>query len=261
MSLDINPKIQLNYILNKAEDLPCFPLVVLQTYNLCSNPHTKPKDVEDLVRSDQALSAKLLRIVNSSYFGYAQEIEDMHQTIAILGLNGIKEVVMVSAVDQLFHHEGCEKLWKQSIESSIAVKHLFAHHDKEFKDHHFLTCLMHNIGRAFFIRNFENFYNDTISLSNLDHILAFEREVFGVSHRQLGGSLAKRWNFPPELVKGIEGDLVQMDDHYLTDLAIKLTYLSIDDVERNQDFARYFEVKEKILEETEEKIEALQALN
>lgn len=250
-------KTKINYILNSAEELPQFPLVAMQVFNLCSDPETEPKDLENYIKKDPALVAKVLKIVNSSAFGFTKKVETVNQAIDILGFNGIKQAVMIGTISSIFTGEKGEVLWKQSIASAVAASEVFIHHKQTLEESAFLATLLHNIGRIILLQNFYKEYKHFLDYSDYDYLLTKEEKIFGLTHRELGAKLASKWQLPDSVIQGIENTGDTVGDEHLLRTALLLTYFKEEDLEFENRVSSYKKLKKLIDTKTQEQIELL----
>ncbi len=254
MSLDTHYQQELMQILEKSEDLPCLPMTAIKVFKLCSSKNADSQKLEELLKSDQALVAKILRTVNSALYGLRREITSVSEAVKILGIKGIKNLVLQSSTADLFNFEGGKQLWRDSIEASIIVDALSKQLKQTSSDTQFLTALLHNIGRSVFAKNFAKIYSPIISnCHKLNEIYLAEEELFAMDHRETGGILACNWELPLDVVSGIQGNHSSMSEASLIDLTLTLTYSSATEIEEQAELKQFSKIKE----ETQIKIQSL----
>jgi len=249
MSLASQYHQELMQILDKSEDLPCLPMTAIKVFKLCSTDNVDSQKLEELIKSDQAMVAKILRTVNSALYGLRREINSVREAISILGIKGVKNLVLQSSTADLFNFEGGKQLWQDSIAASIIIEALARQLKQNSNDTQFLTALLHNIGRSIFAKNFAKLYSPVISnCHKLNEIYLAEAELFGMDHRETGGILACNWELPLDVVSGIQGNHSSMADSSLIDLALTLTYSSLDDIEQAAELKQFSKLKQESLE-------------
>ncbi len=236
-------------ILEKSEDLPCLPMTSIKVFKLCSDDNVDSQKLEELLKSDQALIAKILRTVNSALYGLRREITSIREAISILGIKGIKNVVLQASTADLFNFEGGKKLWQDSIEASIIIEALAKQLKQSSSDTQFLTALLHNIGRSVFAKHFSKIYAPIIAgCHSLAEIYLAEEELFAMDNRETGGILACNWELPLDVVSGIQGNHSSMTENNLIDLALTLTYSSLEEVTEKSELKQFAKIKEESLE-------------
>ncbi len=246
MSLDTQYHQELIQILERSEDLPCLPLTAVKVYKLCSNDNVEISDLEELLKSDQAVVAKLLRTINSALYGLRREITSIKEVINLLGIKGVKNIVLVAASGDVFNCEGGKQLWSDSIEASLIIEGLFKQLKQPLDDTQFLTALLHNIGRSIFAKDFAKIYSPVINQCHkLEEIYSAEEALFGMDHRETGGILACNWELPLEVTSGIQGNHSSMSETNLIDLTLTLTYSSLEEILEQPELQQFAKIKEE----------------
>ncbi len=244
MSLETKYHQELMRILDDAEDLPCLPATAVKVFKLCSSENVDVNKLEELLKSDQAITAKLFRTINSAFYGLNREISSIHEVIELMGTQGVKNIVMMSASGNVFDCQGGAQLWKDSIEASLILEGLFRQLNLELDDAQFLTALLHNIGRSIFAKYFSNIYAPVISqCRKLNEIYLSEENLFGMDHRETGGILACNWELPISVTSGIQGNHSTITEPNLVDLALNLTYSSYEEILSKPELMQFAELK------------------
>jgi putative nucleotidyltransferase with HDIG domain len=201
---------EVQYKLNHSDDLPTLPTVATQIFHIASNPLTSGKELTHIVMRDPALTSKLLRTVNSAFFGNPQKISSVAQAIILLGTDEIVDIAFGLAAAKIFdvkplkgfidpnllwHHALCTALIAQSLCRKIP----------EYADIAFTAGLLHDVGKIFIIEKFADMYLKAFS-NNANYnlpLFELEEDVFGTNHAILGKDLSSRWNLPEALIHAI----------------------------------------------------------
>lgn len=197
----------------KIDELPTLPVVVSKLLALLENPELDMNELIHLVSQDPALTAKVLRVANSAYYGFAQEIGTLDRAVALLGLNMLKSLALsVGVVDSLpktaksdlLNHAG---LWLHSVASAAVIQELGQRMGlpKE-EDHLFVVGLLHDVGKIVLLHFFFDLYQEALQKAQAEGgppLYLAEREVIGLDHGDVGALLLKRWKFPPQVVQPI----------------------------------------------------------
>lgn len=239
-------------ILEKSEDLPCLPSTAMKIFQACSKEKANIEEIAALIKSDQAIVAKILRTVNSALFNLRQDITSIREAINLLGVQGIKNTVIVASSSDVFNYPGGRALWLDSIEASVIIEGLFEYFRRELDDSQFLTALLHNIGRAIFAKNFNDEYHPLTEIRNLEEIYQAEEKMFGMNHKESGGILATNWELPLEVVSSIQGNHASMSTDNLVDLALELTYTDIEDIKTNPALMQFVKLKNAAAQKIED---------
>jgi len=191
--------------LNKAEiekGLQCLPAMSITVTQLLELTQQDGSDVEQVARTvaqDPALSARLLRVANSPFFGLAGEIDSINQACMVLGMNTVRNLAVAVGVGSCFNNDRNEQasLWRLAMEKAVAAQAL-ARRCGQNSEVAFTAGLLRDLGKMVMLSCFAEAMQKTIAYQNAhgcDLNLA-EQAIFGMNHRELGGMLAKLWGLP-----------------------------------------------------------------
>jgi putative nucleotidyltransferase with HDIG domain len=199
-------------IISRLKDLPTLPQVVARIMQIVSNPMTSAADLNEVIAVDQALTAKVLRLANSAYYGFPKEITTIPQAVVILGFNTIRNLALsVSVHKMLFEgkertHFSPREFWKHSVGTAVASKLLAKRIGFKAEENAFTAGLLHDIGKSLLERVDHAAFIACIEASRETKraLWEVEQERLGVDHAALGGRLAENWNLPGDLRGAIE---------------------------------------------------------
>jgi len=188
------------------------PEVTLGIIELVENPNSSAQDLNALIARDPALSARILKVVNSAFYGLPRQIGSINRAISLLGLNAVKNIAIAASLAKLFRGGAlCDRfdakeLWSHSIAVATAAKLLAKEARMSCGDEAFLAGLMHDIGimvalqtdRAKLAAAYTAMQFDGDGAPRLDFRLV-ERHVFGADHCHFGEALCEQWKFPRSL--------------------------------------------------------------
>ncbi|MDO9187441.1 MAG: HDOD domain-containing protein [Bacteroidia bacterium] len=198
-------QITLAIIQDAISDVTCLfslPEVYLRIRELMDDEHSDLDDFSNIVSTDPNLTASVLKIVNSAYFGFTGQIANIHQSLNLLGIGALHDLVLsISAVSSLSMPNEIIELscfWRRSIYCGVLSK-LIAEH-KKLKDPGslFVIGLLHEIGHLLFFFKFpkQSMMALTESVQNHRSLFEIEREIFNVHYGEAGQQLMKAWNLP-----------------------------------------------------------------
>ncbi|RMH36238.1 MAG: HDOD domain-containing protein [Deltaproteobacteria bacterium] len=198
-------------ILAKVDNLPTLPLVAMQVGELVNDPRSTVAKVAQVMRRDPSLSAKVLRLVNSSYYAIPGGVSDVGRAISFVGFNSLYQLVLsVSVMQALRTPAGSQfdagGLWLHSLAVGACAEVLANHIGHKDPGTCFTAGLLHDIGKiALAIADTDRFGEaiDRASANGMPMASA-EQEVGLPPHDRVGSRLAKRWKFPQELLLPIE---------------------------------------------------------
>ncbi|MBN8549582.1 MAG: HDOD domain-containing protein [Deltaproteobacteria bacterium] len=185
-------------------DLPPMPHVASRAISMVENPDTTATELTELLSSDTALAARVLKIANSAMFSRQREITTLNQAIMIIGFKALKGIIVAATLRQLNKNFGkLEKLiWENSIGTATSATYICRKLKKRYHEEIFLLGLLHSLGQIvlLFQKETSSDYKNVIKLvrdSHLDYNTA-ELQTFGFAHPLIGALVAKKWNFSSE---------------------------------------------------------------
>ena len=101
--------VDLERVIRRLDDLPTLPRTVLRITELINNPMTSARDLAKVISDDQVLTAKLLKLVNSSFYGFPQRVSTVTVAIVLLGFDAIKSLLLTTSVFDIFSKDKKEK--------------------------------------------------------------------------------------------------------------------------------------------------------
>lgn len=193
--------------------LPTLPAVAVKVLELTQHTDVKLAELAQVIQNDQALAAKVLRTINSSYYGLNKPCADIRQALAYLGLNAVKSLVLGFSLAQAVDGGGDSDVtfdfidyWRRGIYSAAAAKHIARRSRRVDPDEAFLGALMQDIGMVALYRAMGDSYLIVMDLAEGDHrrLPACESRSLDFDHAIVGGEMARRWKLPPQLVAAIK---------------------------------------------------------
>ncbi|MFH1075584.1 MAG: HDOD domain-containing protein [Pseudomonadota bacterium] len=186
--------------LEAFKKLPSLPHILLELLDACQREDTSFKDLALIIEKDPALSAKVMELVNSAYYGLPYEVTSLAQTLPLLGFAAVKNISLSSSVYNVFKSIQENSVlniglfWWHSLLCANIAK-LFAR-QKGYKSHEeaFLAGLLHDIGRLILCSNFSNDYASLLESGKQNEWPAEELKRFGATHSEVGAWVVQRWH-------------------------------------------------------------------
>lgn len=209
------PKLQLpravEQALGDASSLPTLPTVVTNMLRLVDNPRTSAKDLERHISTDPALTAKILRLVNSAYYGFPNRIGTVSLAVVILGFDTVRGVALTVSVFNMFEASGAqggfdvEAFWEHSLGCALAAEVISKIVRYRAKGEAFTAGVLHDVGKIALNHFLRERFNEACRLATSEsiHISETEKRVVGTTHAEVGGWLTHVWNLPHHLVESI----------------------------------------------------------
>lgn len=193
----------------KIDELPSLPTVIHQLMSIMEDPGTSAQDVRDIIAHDAPLTAKILKVANSAYYGFPQEISELERAIALLGFNMVKTLAIsagiINSIPNTTEQTGfsVQQLWIHSLAVGTGMK-MFAEkcNRRENAESLFIAGLLHDIGKMVLNRFFPDHFARVLKNNEKDEGLFFyqkERETIGIDHGEIGAMLLERWKLPYDI--------------------------------------------------------------
>lgn len=198
-------------VIAAAEKLPPFPDVVWKVMSLIRKTAT-PAQIEAVIRYDQVITAKALRLSQSVYYGRKSRVSSLHEAILVLGNNKLVQVVMAASAARYYQGKNAgysteeRSLWEHSVATALMGERVAAHlkHRKGLAI--YTACLLHDIGKTVLDVYAQIYFHATLrqlTQGGGRELIDAERKCMGIDHQELGEIIARRWRFPSEVVTAI----------------------------------------------------------
>lgn len=194
------------------EDIPTFSQSVIRILELTANIDSSPKDLVAQVSHDPILTAKVLKVVNSAYFGLSRKVDSIQQCVVYIGINTIKNLaISVAAMGSLPQTNkaglNMADFWSHSVVTAVVTK-LLAQEvaiPKTEQSAYFISGLLHDIGQLIFSQAQPEAYLEILAEAKQMQrpLHEIEQQVFGIDHAKLGALLAEKWQLPQNIVDAI----------------------------------------------------------
>jgi HD-like signal output (HDOD) protein len=191
--------------IRQCPNLPSLPAVAVQVLDLAQRADVDITEIARTISKDPALSGKLLKTTNSSFYGRSKQVSAMNHALVILGLQSVKTLVLgFSLVSSLTNEKakGFNHLdyWKRSIYGATAARFIAAKLKLVQQEEAFLASLLKDIGMLILDRVLGEEYGKVCEkVSTHGQLLVAEREALKTDHAEVGGFLAGQWKLPPLL--------------------------------------------------------------
>lgn len=197
--------------LDHIDELLTLPAIAMEVNGMLRDYNASTKQLSDTIEKDQAIVSKILRLVNSAFFGFQSKINSIPHALMVLGFNTVRNAVMsISVIDALSMKNvpkgfDMREFWKHSIAVAVTSKRLAERTRLCIPDDCFIGGLLHDIGKIILVQFFGDIFIKILKLTH-DEGRSFssaEKEIIPIGHDQIGGYLAKQWNMTPDLVDAI----------------------------------------------------------
>jgi putative nucleotidyltransferase with HDIG domain len=199
-------------VVSNIDSLPSLPTIYTEMMTELSSINSSLQKVGQIISKDVGMTAKILQLVNSSFFGLPRHISNPAQAVSLLGIETIKSLVLSAHIFSQFSEKGLEcfslekfrnhSLYVAFIAKEIAKKELL---NTTLVDETYMAGILHDAGKIVFASGFPELYLKSIKLAQSDSIPQWqaEKEVFGTSHSEVGAYLLGLWGLSDAIVEAI----------------------------------------------------------
>jgi putative nucleotidyltransferase with HDIG domain len=190
--------------LKEIKNLPTLPGIVIKLTKMAEDPDTTTEQMGNVISKDHILAAKLLKLVNSAFYGFPQRISSISSAIILLGFNVIKSLIISASIFEVMEDQDVE-LWEHSLGCAVACSVMATRLGISDPEEVSTAGLIHDIGKVAIKMELAGVYQvlrDTVEERQVSLYFA-ENELLGLNHSEVGGWLAKKWNLPGKLVEPI----------------------------------------------------------
>jgi len=197
--------------LDSIPDIPTLPNIVVKVNEMLQDDDTSIKKLSKVIEKDQSIVTKILRLVNSTFYGFRSKIRNIPHAVIVLGFNTIRNAVVSVSIIKTFSgketFEGFEitDFWKHSIGVAVTSRYLSERTRLDSPDDCFVVGLLHDIGKVVLSQHFTELFGGVWKSIKEDKLCFYEAEqkLLPVNHAQIGGYLTKEWQFPVSLIDTI----------------------------------------------------------
>lgn len=187
-------------LVQSTHTLFSLPDVVIRVNQLISDPDTQTADLAEAILCDPGLAARLLRLVNSAYYGSRRRVETISHAIVLLGHRELRDLMVATVTANLFEglppeQVNMDRFWQHSIMCGIAARGLAQRHRLREGERFFTAGLLHGVGKLILYSQYPERYRKVLQLAgdNEQARVVAERQVFGFTYAELSAELLKSW--------------------------------------------------------------------
>lgn len=186
------------------------PIIVSEVLSAIDNPKSSAASLSKIIEKDQALTAKVLRIANSPFYGYSRKISTIDLAIVIMGFNTLKEIVLGIVIQRLFSKVktnvfNLKEFWQYGLFCGSSARLLSRKLGYKLAGEAFVAGLMHDIGILIIAEYFTDKYKEIKAYIQKHNVKLIEAEqaVLECTHPEIGAWIADKWNLPEKMVNAI----------------------------------------------------------
>ena len=206
-SATANPKSSqvIKIALSRIGDIATLPEVTTRIITVVDDPKSTARDLHNIIKNDPALASKILKVVNSAFYGLPGQVAEIDRAIVLLGLSAVKNIAISASISRLFTTERisdkftARDIWRHSVAVAVAARQFCVQMGKRpFAEEAFLAGLIHDLGLLVERQAYPDGLSAVIRESSKGGRLfcELEQEIVGADHQEMGSALAAKWKFP-----------------------------------------------------------------
>ena len=200
----------LESLLSQITEVPTLPTSVLRVMQMIEDPFCSSSDLAKVIQADPAMASKVLKLANSSYYGFRQKISNIPQGVTLLGFATLKNTLMAAAVFDMFRISATgfdlPALWQHSVTAATAARLVAKRARYPHAEKAFTAALLHDFGKIIMARFIPQGMAEIVEVVYADQVTMYEAEksVLGLAHPALGAWVLSRWGLPSPIVEAVE---------------------------------------------------------
>ncbi|MEH0020295.1 MAG: response regulator [Desulfobacter sp.] len=205
-------KKNLQLVISGIDTMPILPSMYSRIMTELRSPDASTASVGDIISKDVGMTAKVLQLVNSSFFGMPRHVANPSEAVVLLGIDVVKTLILSIEVFSKYRKSTLSilpvsKVYDHCVKTGIIAKKIaqMEKKDKETADNAMIAGLLHDLGRLLLAENFPEDYQEVMDLVAEKQCMVHEGEVevLGVTHAEIGGFLLSLWGLPDNIVEGV----------------------------------------------------------
>jgi putative nucleotidyltransferase with HDIG domain len=193
----------LESLLQQSDELPSLPEIYIKVSDLLEDEESTSKEIGQAVQTDPSLTARILKLINSAYYGMPRQVTSVAQAVSLLGRLQLKQILLGTLLAGVFNdmqirNFSMMNFWRHSIKTAIIARHL-AMQNVNIIDHEafFTAGLLHDIGRLVMAKAApDELAEIDRQVRNGGDVIKLEAELLGLTHVDVGGALMLKWDMP-----------------------------------------------------------------
>jgi HD-like signal output (HDOD) protein len=198
--------------LQRITSIATLPAIAVRIMQVADDPHATSDDLDELLSSDPALASRVLKVVNSAFYGRAGRVAATATAIQMLGVTAIRNIAVAASLTRMFSsvrglpNFDAPALWLHSVAVGAAARHLAERTGLVPPEEAMLAGLLHDLGILVEVQVWLPEFTAVLSATAADPTLEFtdaESSIIGASHEEIGEALCRQWHFPEPLAMAV----------------------------------------------------------
>ncbi len=203
----------LEKLINRSSKLGSLPAIVYRVFEVMDDPNSTASQIGRVINDDPALTARLLKLVNSPFYGFTAKVDTVYRAVALIGHKELRSVVVAASAIKVFDGIPSDLVsmpvfWKKSLMTAVVARVLAAFRREREIERYFIAGLLHDIGSLLLYLQLPDEMTEVLQQEKEGADIAkAESSVLGYNHAEVGGALLKQWNLPPLICQAVQYQL------------------------------------------------------
>lgn len=197
-------------LIRQNVELASLPEIIVRLNQTVDDPFSTAKDISDIIIEDPALTARLLRIVNSPFYGFPSQIDTISLAVTIVGTQQLRLLALASSTIRQFANlpnqfVTMETFWRHSFSVAVVARTIASQARQPDAEQYFIAGLLHDLGSLIIYSTIPTLATEAIAHARRKEnpLYLGERAVFGFDHAMVGAALLRQWNLPEPLIEAV----------------------------------------------------------
>jgi putative nucleotidyltransferase with HDIG domain len=195
---------EIHRMISNVNNLPTLPGIISKLNTLVENDTSSIAQLSHVIASDQTLSARVLKLVNSPFYGFPGRVSTVSHALILLGVNVVKGLTLSASIFELMEKQAVG-LWEHSLGTAVISRYIAKELGHPDLDTVSTAALLHDIGKVVLKVMFAEDYEkiQKLAVSRDATMIEVEQEILNTDHAEIGSWLARAWNLPEKLIEPI----------------------------------------------------------
>ena len=196
-------RVSLDDLMSKTETVASLPAIYDEIVKVVNDPRSSANDVANVISSDPGLTARLLRLVNSAFYGFPGRVETVTRATTLAGMNELSQLALATSVLKAFSEGYGQRIdmssfWRHSLCCGVMARLLAEHLRESNPERYFVTGLLHDIGRLVIMAQLPLITSEALRVASQSRrpLCMVEHDLVRFSHADVGRALLEKWNLP-----------------------------------------------------------------
>jgi len=210
--------LSLEKLIERSGKLGSLPAIVYKVFEVMDESKSTATKIGKVINEDPALTARLLKLVNSPFYGFTAKVDTVYRAVALIGHKELRSVVVAASAMNVFDGipselVSMEDFWKRSLGIAVTARVLAAFKREAEIERFFIAGLLHDIGSLLMYIKLPDEMAQVLQLERTDGVerVRAEKDIIGYDHTEVGGGLLKKWNLPPQICGSVRYQLAPME--------------------------------------------------